>query len=517
MPWPTADAPAPLRARAAALHAEHLDRVRVRADRAFVGLLGLQGLAAVVIAAARTPAVEASSPASLLLEALLGGGLLLAVPLLLALHAPGSGASRFGIAIAQMLFGALLIHLTGGRVETHFHVFASLAFLCAYRDRRVLAVACAVALADPALGGWLAPATLPGVAHGAGWRWVEHAGWIGFEGAVLSLAVTASLRDAHAAALRTAELEAIRDGMESQVAARTEELRRSAAALAAARDEAVAASRTKSAFLANMSHELRTPLNAIIGYSEMLIEEAEELEEPALIADLGRIRGAGRHLLTLINDVLDLSKIEAGKVSLYTEELDVAELVRDAEKTVVPLMAQKQNALCLELGPDLGTLVSDVTKVRQALLNLLANAAKFTASGTVTLAVSRQVREGRAWIDFAVTDTGIGMTPDQLQRLFQDFSQADSSIGRRYGGTGLGLAITRRYAQILGGDVGVQSVLGRGSRFVLTLPAGAGGPTGRGFAPRHLLTAPQGLEHVRALLQGRDPSNTDPRSEDRHV
>jgi signal transduction histidine kinase len=237
--------------------------------------------------------------------------------------------------------------------------------------------------------------------------------------------------------------------------------------------ELEAASQHKSEFLANMSHELRTPLNAIIGYSEMLQEEAADLGEPAFVPDLRKINAAGKHLLALINDILDLSKIEAGKMDLYLETFDVGELIRDVQAIVAPLVEKNANALVVRADGDLGTMDADLMKVRQTLFNLLSNAAKFTERGTITLEARRETVDGRDWLECVVSDTGIGMTPEQLGRLFQAFSQADASTRHKYGGTGLGLAISRRFCQLMGGDVTVESEYGKGSTFAMRLPARA--------------------------------------------
>ncbi|MEI6463976.1 MAG: response regulator [Verrucomicrobiota bacterium] len=240
--------------------------------------------------------------------------------------------------------------------------------------------------------------------------------------------------------------------------------------LLVAREAAEEANRTKSAFLANMSHELRTPMNAIIGYSEMLVEEAEDLGQESFIPDLKKIHGAGRHLLGLINDVLDLSKIEAGKMTLYLEDFEVAAMVKEAAATVEPLIGKNTNQLAVTCAADLGSMRADVTKVRQTLFNLLSNAAKFTHAGTITLAVER-VRHGEIdCIAFRVTDTGIGMTPEQVGRLFGAFVQADASTTRKYGGTGLGLAISRKFCILMGGDILVRSEVGRGTTFTALVP-----------------------------------------------
>ena len=231
------------------------------------------------------------------------------------------------------------------------------------------------------------------------------------------------------------------------------------------------ASRHKSEFLANMSHELRTPLNAIIGYSEMLQEEARDQHADDFVPDLQRINAAGKHLLELINAVLDLSKIEAGKMELYLESFEVAPLVRDVAAVLEPLAQKNANRLEIRCAPDIGTMRADVTKLRQALFNLLSNACKFTERGLVALETTREPAVNGDALVFTVSDTGIGMTPEQTARLFEEFGQADASTTRRYGGTGLGLALSRRLCRMMGGDITVASEAGRGSTFTIRLPA----------------------------------------------
>jgi signal transduction histidine kinase/CheY-like chemotaxis protein len=249
------------------------------------------------------------------------------------------------------------------------------------------------------------------------------------------------------------------------------ERRRAEEEVAKAKEASETANKTKSIFLANMSHELRTPLNAILGYSEMLQEEAIERELPEFGDDLEKINGAGKHLLTLINDILDLSKIEAGKMELFLESFDVAGMVNEVASTFQPMVETNANKLHIELASDLGAMHADQIKVRQALFNLLSNAVKFTQNGSITLEAGRESMDGVEWIEFRITDTGIGLSADQIVKLFQDFTQADASTTRKFGGTGLGLALTRRFCQMMGGDVTVHSKPGEGCVFTIKLPA----------------------------------------------
>jgi len=263
----------------------------------------------------------------------------------------------------------------------------------------------------------------------------------------------------------------------------------------------------KSEFLANMSHELRTPLNAIIGYSEMLEEEAEDLGHNTFIPDLQKIHGAGKHLLSLINNILDLSKIEAGKMDLYLENFEITPMIQEVFATVKPLIDKNANTLQVRCADDLGTMRSDLTKVRQALFNLLSNASKFTQRGTITLRAGRENANGGEWISFSVCDTGIGMTPEQTSKLFQAFTQADASTTRKYGGTGLGLAISRKFCQMMGGDITVESALGQGSTFTVRLPAESVEPKIAGISlvqPASSSQAPQGAPIV--LVIDDDPT-----------
>lgn len=257
------------------------------------------------------------------------------------------------------------------------------------------------------------------------------------------------------------ELRQLNDQLEELVKERTVELSK-------ARDEAIEANQIKSQFLANMSHELRTPLNAIIGYSEMLKEDAEDMNEPIFADDLGKIHNAGKHLLTLINDILDLSKIEAGKMDLYLEVCDIPTLIHEVLTTVNPLIESGGNHL--EVAFPQGEMKTDITKLRQILFNLLSNAGKFTKDGTIWLTIGYEMANGHPGISFSIKDTGIGMTPEQMEHLFHAFKQADSSTTRKYGGTGLGLAISQKLCQMMGGKITVDSQYGQGTTFSFWLP-----------------------------------------------
>src|ERR1700756_437287 len=238
-----------------------------------------------------------------------------------------------------------------------------------------------------------------------------------------------------------------------------------------AKHAAEEANRAKSTFLANMSHELRTPLNAIIGYSEMLEEETRDSGKVENVQDLKKIQAAGKHLLALINDVLDLSKIEAGKMGLHLETFDVAQVIDEMVTTLQPAAAKNANSIRVHLEENVSVMRADITKVRQILFNLLSNACKFTDHGTIALNVDQIKVEGKNWIQFQVSDTGIGISATQTENLFKEFAQADSSIARKYGGTGLGLAITPRFLQLIKGKISVESEAGQGATFTVRLPA----------------------------------------------
>jgi len=274
-----------------------------------------------------------------------------------------------------------------------------------------------------------------------------------------------------------AALQGAQENLHDQIHLATSELRNTLqeleqknAELEIERKNAHEANQSKSQFLANMSHELRTPLNAIIGYSEMLEEELQEVNDTKYVDDILKINSAGKHLLSLINDILDLSKVEAGKMNVFFESTEISAICEYTIATIRPLSDRNQNSLILDCPSDIGEMYSDVTKIRQILFNLLSNACKFTQHGKVTLKVRKEQLPDGSWIIFSVSDTGIGMSQEQMENLFEAFSQADASISRDYGGTGLGLAICKKFTELLGGELTSESKVGKGSTFILKLP-----------------------------------------------
>jgi signal transduction histidine kinase len=469
--------------RSQVLFQEQLQTIQRRTDRMFSWLLAVEWLAGVFVAMWISPRAWAGVDAPIRFQvwkALVLGAAIVTAPIYVALWHPGLRMTRHVVGIGQMLFGALLIHLTGGRIESHFYVFGSLAFLAFYRDWQVLVSASIVVALDHLVRGIYFPESVYGVAVVESWRWLEHAGWVLFEDGFLIGACLRSIEEMRAISERQARLEHNKDQLarinrdlraEIQERRRAEdELNRANAELVQAHHRAVEANQVKSTFLANMSHELRTPLNAVIGYSELLHTVATRKGQKDSLADLEKITRAGKHLLTLINDVLDISKIEAGKMQLHPEEVEVEALIEDVASTVRTLADSNGNSLQIDVSANVGTIYADITRARQCLLNLLSNACKFTHQGTITLLSRRETAATGQTIVFDIRDSGIGMTPEQVAKLFQAFTQADASTTRKYGGTGLGLAITRSLARMMGGEVSVESTAGKGSTFTLRLP-----------------------------------------------
>jgi two-component system, sensor histidine kinase and response regulator len=465
---PAEIADAPIRARAAVLFHENEHELHRRTDRLFAALMLVQWVAGIAFAVWVSPYTWDGPISRTHLHvwaAVVVGGAISIFPALLGLLRPGHTSTRYTIATAQMLMGALLIHLTGGRIETHFHVFGSLAFLAFYRDWRVLIPATVVVAADHLLRGIYWPESVYGVLVASQWRWLEHSAWVIFEDSILVVACRRGVVEMWQSAERTAALEHTRDAQRCNA----EQLHTLVDQLRVTQRKAEAATRAKSDFLASMSHELRTPLNAIILYSELLQEEAQENGNDSPVPDLQRIQSAGKHLMELINDILDLSKIEAGKMAVSVERFGVRDMIDELFDAVGPVVQSKGNVLTLRCPDDIGMMTADQMKTRQILLNLLGNAGKFTHDGTVTLEVLAGAVRGVESIEFIVTDT-VGMTGVQTERIFDAFTQADVTTTRKYGGTGLGLAIVSRFCALMGGSVAVESQPGVGSRFTVVLP-----------------------------------------------
>jgi signal transduction histidine kinase len=461
---------------AARLFEQNRQQTYARTDRLFALLMAFQWLLGIAFALWVSPLTWEGPNSSTHLHvwsAVILGGIISLFPALLGWFRAGAPSTRYIIAVAQMLMGALLIHLTGGRIETHFHVFGSLAFLAFYRDWRVLIPATVVVALDHMLRGMFWPQSVYGVLVASQWRWVEHAAWVVFEDIFLVVSCRRAVTEMQLQAERTATLEhevQTRQAAEIEANQAHDRLALLVDELQVAQREAESATRAKSAFLASMSHELRTPLNGIILYSELLQEEAMDNGMQGSLKDLMRITASGKHLLDLINGILDLSKIEAGKMQLTLERFDVKHMVDELVDTIGPLVQKNRNGLTVRCAPDAGTMYGDLIKTRQILSNLLSNAAKFTTEGAITVAVRRCDPNGTPSMEFSVADTGIGMTPNQCKRVFEPFTQADVTTSRKYGGTGLGLAIVSSFVQLMGGTISLDSRPGEGSRFTVRLP-----------------------------------------------
>jgi two-component system, sensor histidine kinase and response regulator len=459
-----------------ALFDSSLRRTYVDTDRLFAMLLAIQWLGGIILALVVSPRTWIGDQSQTHIHvwiAVFLGGAISSLPIVLVWKQPGSCLTRHVIAVAQMLWSALLVHLTGGRIETHFHVFGSLAFLAFYRDWRVLITATIVVAADHFVRGVWWPRSVFGVLVESPFRWIEHAAWVVFEDIILIRSCLRGKRECRDICEREAKLSAANKTLQLEIRERHRaeaEIRLINEDLAAAHEKAIEASQIKSQFLANMSHELRTPLNAIIGYSELLQILAQRREDTAYNADLERINKSGNHLLALINGLLDISKIEAGKLQLDIESFRVAHIIEDIRGTVDQLATKNENSFEVRIPADLGMIRSDAVRLKQCLLNLLSNACKFTHKGMVTLLVTAEAEVDSAWIVFEVRDTGIGLTNEQAGRLFQPFAQADASTTRKYGGTGLGLSITKSLCEAMGGSIHLKSRIGEGSSFTMRLP-----------------------------------------------
>jgi signal transduction histidine kinase/CheY-like chemotaxis protein/HPt (histidine-containing phosphotransfer) domain-containing protein len=444
-------------ARARVLRKEHYGKIATQTDRLFSALLLGQWVFAIGLALVVSPRTWHGLTSTLHPHVYFAVGLggLLVVPCAgLAWFHPGKAITRFAIAVAQMGMSTLFIHLTGGRIETHFHIFGSLAFLAFYRDYRVLLVATAIVVVDHVSRGLFWPQSAYGVLAVQPLRWLEHAGWVAFEDVFLLVACVRGQRELSEIAVRHARLESQHLVERAMIEARQ-------------------ASRAKSEFLANMSHEIRTPMTSIIGYADLLLDPATTAADR--LVHIQTIRRNGEQLLSILNDILDLSKIEAGKMTLEKISCSPASIIVDVASLMRVRATDKGLffEVCYQT-PIPETIQSDPTRIRQVLLNLVGNAIKFTASGGIRiLARCEGVDTDAPTLSFEVVDTGIGMTARQIEQLFQPFVQADTSTTRKFGGTGLGLAICLRFAHMLGGDITTDSTPGRGSSFKLSVSTGS--------------------------------------------
>lgn len=424
---------------------EQSREIHIRVDRGFAILLIIQWVVSVIVGLSYTPRTWVGSLSGAVENGLVGlifGGLF-ALPAVYCIFVfPGQKFTRYLVAVSQMCFSTLLIYLSGGRIETHFHVFVSLAALAFYKDMGVLWLGAFVVLADHALRGYLLPMSIYGQAEFARWRWVEHGMWVVIENLLLMIGI-------------------------ARIRHELREMAYSKYLLVRAREEALQLSSLKSSFLSNMSHEIRTPLNSIIGFTDILRDTHLDKDQTSYV---GTIHRCSESLLHLINDILDISKIENGLMHIDRHRFDLRELHRDIHSIFSVKCQEKGLDLHIDIDDRIpAQAVGDSHRIRQVLMNLVGNAIKFTDRGRVHIRLHLEggTRPRYRW---QVSDTGRGIRSENISRLFRSFSQEDSSISRHFGGSGLGLMISKNLVELMGGQIFVESQLGEGSTFSFTLP-----------------------------------------------